>query len=225
MITTRGVLDPDEAVHNVATGDTGDMAARGGARRGRRGPRLGIIAGSAGGRRLSAPSDVRPTTARVREALFDSLADRVMDAAVLDLYAGSGALALEALSRGAARAVLVDDAPAAVAACEANVEATGFAAAARVQRARAGPFVTGPPPPEAPFTLVLLDPPYDVAPDEVPAVLAGLTRPGWLSDHARVVVETATADAAPQAPARLDVRSRRRYGDTLLTTLGPVPGS
>ena len=166
-----------------------------------------------------------PRRRAVREALFDSLGDAVVDAAVLDLYAGSGALALEALSRGVARAVLVDDAPEAVAACEANVASTGFAAAARVRRARAAAFVTGPPPPEAPFGVVLLDPPYDVAPDEVPAVLGGLTRPGWLSGHARVVVETATAAAAPEATAGLDVRARRRYGDTLLTTLGPVPGS
>lgn len=205
-------------------GDTGGVAPRRGARGGR-GPRLRVVAGSVGGRRLGAPPDVRPTTARVREALFDSLGDAVVDAAVLDLYAGSGALALEALSRGAARAVLVDDAPAAVAACEANVEATGFGAAARVRRAPATAFVAGPPPPEAPFALVLLDPPYDVASDEVPAVLAGLTRPGWLSGHARVVVETASGDPPPEAPPGLDVRSRRRYGDTLLSTLGPVPGS
>lgn len=172
-----------------------------------------------------APPDVRPTTARVREALFASLGDVVVDATVLDLYAGSGALAVEALSRGATRAVLVDDARAAIEACEANVAATGFADAARVRRAPVASFVAGPPPPDAPFALVLLDPPYDLAPDELAGVLAGLTRPGWLSGHARVVVETASADPAPAAPAGLDVRSRRRYGDTLLSTLGPVPGS
>jgi len=201
------------------------MATRRRAHRGGRGPRLRVVAGSAGGRRLRAPAEIRPTTARVREAVFDSLAEAVLDASVLDLYAGSGALAIEALSRGAARAVLVDEAPTATAACEANVESTGFATAARVRRARATTFVAGPAPPEAPFDLVLIDPPYDVAPDDVPEVLGGLTRPGWLSGDARVVVETPAAADAPEAPAGLEVRSRRRYGDTLLTTLGPVPGS
>jgi 16S rRNA (guanine966-N2)-methyltransferase len=207
------------------TRDTGAVATRRGARRRGRGPTLRVVAGAVGGRRLTAPPDVRPTTARVREALFASLGDVVVDASVLDLYAGSGALAVEALSRGAARAVLVDDEPAVIVACEANVASTGFAAVARVRRARAATFVEDPPPPDAPFALVLVDPPYDAAPDEVPGVLAGLTRPGWLTGHARVVVETATADAAPEAPPGLDVRSRRRYGDTLLSTLGPVPGS
>ena len=184
-----------------------------------------VVAGTVGGRRLRAPADIRPTTARVREALFDSLGDVVLDARVLDLYAGSGALTVEALSRGAARAVLVDEAPPATAACEANLASTGFAGVARVQRARATTFVAGPAPPEAPFDLVLLDPPYDVAPVEVPQVLGALTRPDWLSGDARVVVETPAVGGAPEAPAGLEVRSRRRYGDTLLTTLGPVPGS
>jgi len=184
-----------------------------------------VVSGAAGGRRLVTPPGIRPTAERVREALFASLGDFVVDVRVLELYAGSGALALEALSRGAARAVLVDDAPAAVAACEANAAATGFADVARVRRARAATFVGGPAPPEAPFALVLLDPPYDAAPAELPAVLAGLTRPGWLGAHARVVVETARAGPEPAPPAGLDVRSRRPYGDTLLTTLGPTLGS
>ncbi len=201
------------------------MATRRRAHRGGRGPRLRVVAGTAGGRRLRAPAEIRPTTARVREALFDSLGDVVLDASVLDLYAGSGALAVEALSRGAARAVLVDDAATATAACEANVASTGFAATARVCRDRVTTFVAGPAPPEAPFDLVLLDPPYGVAPDEVPEVLGRLTHPGWLSGDPRVVVETPAVGDAPEAPAGLDVRSRRRYGDTLLTTLGPVPGS
>jgi len=201
------------------------MATRRNARRGGRGPRLQVVAGTAGGRRLTTPPGIRPTAARVREALFATLGDVVVDAAVLDLYAGSGALALEALSRGAARAVLVDHDDAAVAACDANVATTGFAEQARVRRARAATFLGGTPPVEAPFALVLLDPPYDAAATELPAVLGALTRPGWLTGDARVVVETATARGDPAVPVGLSVRSRRRYGDTLLTTLGPVPGS
>ena len=88
---------------------------------------LRVIAGTAGGRRLVAPKgDARPTTDRLKEALFSSLGERVRDASVLDLYAGSGALAIEVLSRGASRAVLVDSDRAAEQAIRANLESTGF---------------------------------------------------------------------------------------------------
>jgi 16S rRNA (guanine966-N2)-methyltransferase len=185
-------------------------------------PRLRVVAGEAGGRRLVAPAGVRPTTERVREALFASLAAAVVDAHVLDLYAGSGALAVEALSRGAAAAVLVDDDPSAVEACRANLGVTGYADQARAERSPVLAFVRAAPPPEAPFDLVLADPPYR-GDDELLAVLAALAGPGWLGPDGRVVVETA-AGAEPEAPAGWEVRSRRAYGDTLLSTIGPVPG-
>ncbi len=188
-------------------------------------PRLRIIAGHAGGRRLVAPPDVRPTTERVREAVFAALGDHVVDAAVLDLYAGSGALAVEALSRGAAAAVLVDADRAATAACRANLDATGLAEHAEVRTAPVLRFLTGTPPTAAPFDLILADPPYAAAPTEVAPLLEALTRPGWLTPDARVILETA-ASAPPPEPAAaspLAVRSRRKYGDTLVTTLGPVP--
>jgi 16S rRNA (guanine966-N2)-methyltransferase len=187
-------------------------------------PRLRVIAGEAGGRRLVAPPDARPTTERVREAIFSALGGHVVDAAVLDLYAGSGALALEALSRGAARAVLVDDDRAALEACRANLTATGLGPRARVQRGTVAALLARPAPTEAPFDLVLVDPPYDGAALEVPVVLDGLARPGWLGADARVVLET-PAGAPPEPGAGFAVRSRRRYGDTLVTTLGSVLGA
>jgi len=183
-----------------------------------------VIAGQVGGRRLVAPPDVRPTTERVREAIFSALGGHVVDAAVLDLYAGSGAMALEALSRGATRAVLVDDDQAAVEACAANLAATGLAARARVQRSTVAAVLARAAPPEAPFDLVLVDPPYEAAPVEVPVVLEGLAGPGWLDADARVVLET-PAGRSPDPGARFAVRSSRRYGDTLVTTLAPVLGA
>src|SRR5436190_1269514 len=126
---------------------------------------LRVIAGSAGGRRLVAPKGgARPSTDRLKEALFASLGpDRIDDARVLDLYAGSGALAIEALSRGAARAVLVDHAADAATAILTNLERVGFEGIARFQRSTAASFVAGPVP-EAPFDLVFLDPPGLVRP-------------------------------------------------------------
>ncbi len=188
-------------------------------------PRLRVIAGRAGGRRLVAPPQIRPTTERVREAVFAALGDHVVDAAVLDLYAGSGALAVEALSRGAAVAVLVDADRAATAACHANLDATGFADRARVHTLPVARFLTGPPPAEAPFDLVLADPPYADAATAVTPVLEALTGPGWLTRDARVVLETPANEPPPEPVGTmpLGVRSRRKYGDTLVTTLGTVP--
>jgi 16S rRNA (guanine966-N2)-methyltransferase len=184
------------------------------------GPRLRVVAGEARGRRLVAPPDARPTAARVREALFGALGDAVVDAHVLDLYAGSGALTVEALSRGAAVAVLVDRDRAAVDACRRNLETTGYTDRARVEAADVERVVAAPPPPEAPFDLVLCDPPYGRA-EALGSVLAALGRPGWLTAGARLVLETATG-VDPAVPPGFDVRSRRTYGDTLLTTVGPV---
>lgn len=187
-------------------------------------PRLRVIAGTAGGRRLVAPATVRPTTDRVREALFASLGDQVRDARVLDLYAGSGAVAVEALSRGAARAVLVEEDRAAVEACRANLTTTGLVDRAEVRAVPVAVFLAAAPA-GPPFDLVFADPPYDDAVPAVAAVLAGLAEPGWVAPAARVVIETPARGAAVRdaADRRWEIRSERKYGDTLLTTLGPVP--
>jgi 16S rRNA (guanine966-N2)-methyltransferase len=178
---------------------------------------LRVIAGSAGGRKLVAPkSGARPTTDRVKEALFSSLGDELVhDATVLDLYAGSGALAIEALSRGAGTAVLVDRDAAAAAAIRANLETTGFAAVAEVRRVEVARFVTSRIQ-DGPFDLVFLDPPYDVPSEEVAAVLAALAATGAVTSGGTVVVERPTSGVPVPLPAGWGIERERAYGDTLL---------
>jgi 16S rRNA (guanine966-N2)-methyltransferase len=178
---------------------------------------LRVIAGTAGGRKLVAPKGgARPTTDRLKEALFSSLGPaRVRDATVLDLYAGSGALGIEALSRGAARAVLVDRDPAAESAIRANLRTTGFDGAARVQRSPVGAFVAAVVA-EAPFDLVFLDPPYDVASTEVAGVLASIDGAGLVVAGGTVVVERPKAGEPVTLPATWAIEKDRVYGDTLL---------
>ena len=177
---------------------------------------LRVIAGTAGGRKLVAPKgDARPTTDRVREALFSSLGDQVQDATVLDLYAGSGALAIEALSRGAGSAVLVDSDRNATAAMRANLTTTGFEGAARIERISVERFVTAPIR-DAPFDLVFLDPPYEVPSAVVAEVLAALAGAEAITHGATVVVERAKAGEPIALPAGWGIEKERAYGDTLL---------
>ncbi len=178
---------------------------------------LRVIAGSVGGRRLIAPQgDARPSTDRLKEALFASLGrHRTDDASVLDLYAGSGALAIEALSRGAERAVLVDHDFAAQRAILANLDAVGFRDVARFQRITVASFLAGEAA-EAPFDVVFLDPPYDTPSSEVEAVLGALARPPWLSPGATVVIERPKAGDAIALPEAWRLEKERTYGDTRL---------
>lgn len=182
---------------------------------------LRVIAGDARGRRLVAPPGVttRPMTDRVKESLFAALGDaRLADAVVFDLYAGSGALAIEALSRGAARAVLVERDRGAIGAIERNLAATGLAGRARVQPGTVEALLgRRSPPPEAPFALVFLDPPYALPTAELEAVVTGLARPGWLSTGAVVVVRRPDVAARPALPAGWATAWERAYGDTLVT--------
>lgn len=179
---------------------------------------LHVVAGEAKGVPLVAPRAARPTTGRVREALFSALGDPA-DASVLDLYAGSGALAIEALSRGAARALLVDSDRAAAQACTANLAATRLAERARVRQAPVTTLLRGRVPEEAPFDLVLADPPYGAADDEITGVLDALAQPGWLQRTARVVVERASREPFPSPSGHWTVGWERRYGDTLVVVL------
>jgi 16S rRNA (guanine966-N2)-methyltransferase len=170
-----------------------------------------VVAGRYGGRRLVAPagSATRPTSDRVREALFSVLGTSVQDARVLDLYAGSGALGIEALSRGAASAVFVDHAPKAIAAIRANLDALGIEAPVHRMAARAA--LRPPPIGVAAYDLVFLDPPYRRAAglgqelsDALPAVLAA---------GARVVSESDRRDPLELA---FPLADERRYGDTII---------
>ena len=187
-----------------------------------RGPR--VIAGEAGGLRLVTPpgTSTRPTADRVKEALFSALGpDRVDGASVLDGYAGSGALAIEALSRGAATAVLVDHDAQAVDAIRRNLLHTHLGAGARVQQRDVEVFLRMPPPaPEAPFDLVLLDPPYDQPSSELAAALSALAAPGWLHSGGVVVIERAASAGVPDLPDGWVVTWDRVYGDTLVLVTG-----
>jgi 16S rRNA (guanine966-N2)-methyltransferase len=177
-----------------------------------------VIAGEVGGRRLKVPrsGSVRPTADRVKESLFSALGeDRLIDAVVLDLYAGTGALGIEALSRGAARAVFVERDAAAAAAVAANLELTGLGDRARVVRRDVTAFLGAAPPAEAPFTLVFLDPPYDQADAVTSRVLAALT-PRWVAPRGTVVVERATTSGVPDFPEHWISTWERCYGDTLV---------
>lgn len=175
-----------------------------------------IVGGEWRGRRLAGPKaeGIRPTSDRLREALFNVLAhaydDAVEDAVVLDLFAGTGALGFEALSRGAARAVFVDEGRQAGALIREGITALGCGDRARlIQRdaTRLGPA------PEA-ASLVFCDPPYRK--NLAPAALAAAAAGGWLSPGALVLVEEA-AEAGPVLPPGFDELERRSYGETAVT--------
>ena len=173
-----------------------------------------IVAGTAGGRRLTVPQGAtRPTSERVREALFSRLEHQgVVDGArVLDLYAGSGALGLEAASRGAAAVTLVDSAKPAAAACRRNVATLGLRQV-DVRATTVRSYLAGEP--TTAYDLVLLDPPYDVE-EETLDELLGLLVP-WLAPGAVVVVERSRRSAEPTWPPGLAASDDRRYGDTTL---------
>ena len=174
-----------------------------------------LIAGRAGGRRLSVPpSGTRPTSDRVREALFSALEhDPGLDGAlVLDVCAGSGALGLEALSRGAADAVFVESDRRGARVRRRNVAAVGVGG--RVLTGTAG-TVLGRPSEQA-FDVVLVDPPYAVPDAEVAGWLTTAAAAGWLGEGAVVVVERARARSGFPWPRPLHGIRERRYGDTVL---------
>jgi 16S rRNA (guanine966-N2)-methyltransferase len=188
-----------------------------------------IVGGRHRGRRLEAPPGdaVRPTADRARQALFDRLAHAdlggdgsspLIGARVLDAFAGSGALGLEALSRGAAHATFLDGSPAAIAAIRANIAVLGEGRHTLLRRADA----TRPPPAPAdpaaaPCDLVFLDPPYGSG-LALPA-LAALAAAGWVADRALAIVETGAGEALGEPPAGFAVGDSRRHGKAVLTFL------
>jgi 16S rRNA (guanine966-N2)-methyltransferase len=175
-----------------------------------------IIAGLAGGRRLAVPpKGTRPTSDRVREALFSALvADPGLEgAAVLDLCAGSGALGLEALSRGAAHALLVESDRRAAAVLRRNVAELGLPGAV-VRAAAAATVLAGPA--DRAYDVLLVDPPYEVGDAEVAGWLAAAAAHGWLAGDAVVVVERPARSGPFAWPEPLRAVRERRYGDTVL---------
>ena len=186
-----------------------------------------VVAGVAGGRRLAVPPGrgTRPTSDRAREGLFSSLTSLCGDIGgrqVLDLYAGSGAVGLEALSRGAAHVLLVEQHAGAARVIRDNAKTLGLPGAAvltcPVERLFVASPSAGAPAQLArpPYDIAFLDPPYDLADAKVRAVLAGLRTHGWLADAAVVVVERASRGGALDWPSGYVVGRSRRYGETTL---------
>lgn len=176
-----------------------------------------VIAGTAKGRRLRAASGTRPTADSVKEALFSSLGPRVPGGSVLDLYAGSGALGIEALSRGAEAATFVERDPRAVAAIRQNLEATGFSDRARVVEGTVERFLASPPSGAEAFDVVLADPPYA---EDAARVLGLLSTSALLAQGALVALEVAAAglpvDPSTGGSGGLSVRTVKRYGDSAI---------
>jgi 16S rRNA (guanine966-N2)-methyltransferase len=176
-----------------------------------------IVAGAAGGRRLAVPPGrtTRPTSDRTREALFSALGALVdlHGARVLDLYAGSGAVGLEALSRGAAHALLVEADPSAARVLRENARALGLTGAEvrtdRVERLAEQA-------PDAPYDVVFADPPYALTAGDLAGALADLHTHGWFAADAVVVVERASRDPEWMWPIPLTPLRSRRYGEGTL---------
>jgi 16S rRNA (guanine966-N2)-methyltransferase len=175
-----------------------------------------IVAGAAGGRRLAVPpKGTRPTAERVREALFGAL-EAVFDFDgiwLLDLYAGSGALGFEALSRGASGVTFIESDRHALDVLRRNAATLGLAGA-DVQAGPVESIVAG----RAPraYDVILADPPYALTNDRLGAVLADLVDGGWLAPDGLLVLERANRDGTPDWPAGLSPTRSRRYGDTVL---------
>ncbi|MEU1499531.1 16S rRNA (guanine(966)-N(2))-methyltransferase RsmD [Streptomyces sp. NPDC005732] len=176
-----------------------------------------VIAGRAGGRRLAVPpgTGTRPTSDRAREGLFSTwqslLGGPLEGERVLDLYAGSGAVGLEALSRGAGHALLVEADARAARVIRENVKSLGLPGA-EVRSGKAEQIVQAPAPAE-PYDLVFLDPPYAVSDDDLREILLTLRTQGWLAGEALVTVERSTRGGEFGWPDGFDALRARRYGE------------
>jgi 16S rRNA (guanine966-N2)-methyltransferase len=176
-----------------------------------------IVAGSAKGIRLGVvPDGVRPLSDRAREGLFSSLGPAVADARVLDLFAGTGAMGIEALSRGAAHVTFVERNHRASAAIHENLERAHVADRATVTPADVLSFVTAADRPGGRFDLVLTDPPYELGSPELDDILRELAS-GWLAgDHWTVVLTRGSRSSTPVIPLHWCVARDLRYGDSHL---------
>jgi 16S rRNA (guanine966-N2)-methyltransferase len=176
-----------------------------------------IVAGAAKGRRLAVPPrGTRPTSDRAREAMFSSLAGLVdlEGIRVLDLFAGTGAVGLEALSRGAAAVSFVESDRAVCEVLRRNVDTVALPGA-QIHRRQAAAYLVGAGTDE-PFDLVFADPPYALGDEPLSVLLATLATPRWLSDSAVVVVERSARGSEPQWPEGIEAIKQRRYGEGVL---------
>lgn len=178
-----------------------------------------VIAGTAKGVRLaSVPPGVRPVSDRAREGLFSSIGADVPGADVLDLYAGTGALGIEALSRGADRATFVEQSRAAVRTIHQNLDRTRLAGRAEVVASEVSAFVSRRHEQGRRFDLVLADPPYDADVATVDGVLEGLSD-GWVQAGGAVVLTRGSRSFTPVIPVHWLVARRLEYGDTAVLIL------
>jgi 16S rRNA (guanine966-N2)-methyltransferase len=180
-----------------------------------------IIAGTVGGRRLAtvAGRTTRPTSDRAREGLFATVTavrGGLAGAAVLDLYAGSGAVGLEALSRGAADVLLVEADSRAARVIRENIALVGLPGARLITDKVERLLARGPDDATPPRDFVFADPPYAVSADEVSRILTALADRGWLAPAALIAVERATRSGAPTWPAGYETDRSRRYGEATL---------
>jgi 16S rRNA (guanine966-N2)-methyltransferase len=177
-----------------------------------------VIAGRAKGTRLArVPAGVRPVSDRAREGLFSSLGDLLDAARVLDLYAGTGALGIEALSRGASEAVFVDRSPAALSAVRENLVLTDMNDRAGVERSDIRRFLEREPVRSGGFDLVFLDPPYEAGHAELDPVLALLGAKPLLREGFTVVLSRGSRSSNLVIPLHWFVARRLSYGDSVVT--------
>ncbi|WP_158843239.1 16S rRNA (guanine(966)-N(2))-methyltransferase RsmD [Saccharothrix deserti] len=175
-----------------------------------------IVAGAAGGRRLQVPPrGTRPTSDRVREALFSSL-EALVDldgATVLDLYAGSGALGFEALSRGATKATFVESDKRAAEVLKTNAKTVALPGATVLNRTAEAVVATAP---DEPCDVVFADPPYAVTDEQLNRLLESLVTRGWTKPGSLIIVERGARSPEPIWPSAVESLRSKRYGDTAL---------
>lgn len=171
-----------------------------------------VTGGTGRGRRLKAPAGphVRPTSDKVKQALFNILGDRVVGAIFLDLFAGAGGIGIEALSRDAAHAVFVDVSRDSVNIVKKNLENTSFGDRAQVFLSKAGPFLKRP---TGPYDIVFLDPPYA---EEMQPILELIAGAGILKPDAIVIAEHFKKQSSPDRGGDLALYRETKYGDTVL---------
>ena len=176
-----------------------------------------VIAGSQKGRRLfgSQGLEIRPTSGRVKEAIFSILGPSIEEARVLDLYAGTGALGIEALSRGANRVVFVESHPASLRLLQANIERCGLVTHADVRACRVEDFLEHEGIPRANFSVVFADPPYRL--DSAQMLLPSLARSAMIAPDSIVLLEHPTRQHIPLQIGRLHWVRSYRHGDTSLS--------
>jgi 16S rRNA (guanine966-N2)-methyltransferase len=180
-----------------------------------------VTGGTGRGRRLKVPtgSSVRPTSDKVKQALFNILGDRVDGSAFLDLFAGAGGIGIEALSRGAERVVFVDASRDSQNSIKQNLDQTGFGGRAEVVLSKAASFLEKP---SGPYDIVFLDPPYA---DEMAPLLEQVGQAGILKPDSVIIAEHFKKQPSPERAGNLLLYRQAKYGDTVLAFYKQEVGS